>query len=143
MHKTELILNQRQIPATDQINMKDYVMLSINRWSLEVVYWWKLFKTHIIHVSDKITLWHFKYTTMQDFICWNKSCKSVRPLESLSRRIKFSYSLVVDPKGHPGHNDNHETRNVNGKDKKGQLPGKDQHHAETTVSTCKIQTPGI
>ena len=43
---------------------------------------------------------------------------------------------MVDPERHPRDDDNHEARNVNGDDKEGQLPGKGEHHPETTVSTC-------
>ena len=44
---------------------------------------------------------------------------------------------MVDPKGHPRYNDNHEARNVNGDDKERQLPCKSQFDTQTTVSTCK------
>ena len=43
---------------------------------------------------------------------------------------------MVDPEWHPGHDDNHEARNVNGENEKRQLPSKYQYHAKTTVSTC-------
>ena len=47
----------------------------------------------------------------------------------VKRSFEVTYGLVVDPKGHPGYNDNHEARNVNGNDKEGQLASKRKHHA--------------
>ena len=45
----------------------------------------------------------------------------------------FTYSFVIQPEGKPGHDDDHEARNVYGDDIEGELPGEDQVHPETAV----------
>ena len=51
--------------------------------------------------------------------------------------IHQTYSFVVYPKWHPWYNDNHEAWNVDGHNKKGQLPRKSQFDPQTTISTWK------
>ena len=48
-------------------------------------------------------------------------------------KVLFTYSFVIQPEGKPGHDDDHEARNVYGDDIEGELPGEDQVHPETAV----------
>ena len=67
-------------------------------------------------------------------------CKqSEWPLHSHMSMYLCTYSLVIDPEWHPRDNDNHEARNIYGKDEKRQLPGKNQFNTKTTVRAWNSQ----
>lgn len=61
------------------------------------------------------------------------------PLHSNMSIYLCTYSLVIDPEWHPRDNDNHEARNIYGKDEKRQLPGKNQFNTKTTVRAWNSQ----
>ena len=65
------------------------------------------------------------------------------PLHSNMSIYLCTYSLVIDPEWHPRDNDNHEARNIYGKDEKRQLPGKNQFNTKTTVRAWNSQKMNI
>ena len=50
-----------------------------------------------------------------------------------------TYGFVIDPEGHPRHDDNHEARNVDGEDEERELAGEGQRHSEATIGSYIIK----